>query len=132
MPRPFIVGTLVGLCLVAAESAGAQTSAPPLKIGQTIKGPSLVDEADMTLYVFANDGRGKSACNDQCARNWPPLEAKVTAVAIGDYAPITRDDGSKQWAFKGRALYRFARDQAPGDIKGDGVLNGAWSIAKPQ
>ncbi|MDR6626870.1 hypothetical protein [Caulobacter segnis] len=88
MPRPLIVGTLVGLCLIAAESARAQSSAPPLKVGQTTKGLSLVDEADMTLYVFAKDTLGKSACNDPCTRNWP-LEAKITAVAVGDYTLIT-------------------------------------------
>lgn len=131
MPRPLIVGTLVGLCLIAAGSARAQSSAPPLKVGQTTKGLSLVDEADMTLYVFAKDTFGKSACNDPCTRNWPPLEAKITAVAFGDYTLITRDDGSRQWAFQGRPLYRFAQDKAPGDAKGDGLLSGAWSIAKP-
>lgn len=130
MPRPFIAGTLVGLFLVGVASADAQTLAPPLRTGQTAKGAALVDEAGMTLYIFSKDTPGKSACHDQCARNWPPLEAEATATAVGDYAPILRNDGSRQWAFKGRALYRFAQDQAPGDIKGDGFLNGAWSIAK--
>lgn len=132
MPRPFIVGSLVGLCLVAAASARAQTPAPPLGTGQTAKGAALVDDADMTLYIFAKDTPGKSACDDQCTRNWPPLEAEAAAAPVGDYAPITRRDGSRQWTFKGHALYRFAQDQAPGDINGDGFLNGAWSIARPK
>jgi predicted lipoprotein with Yx(FWY)xxD motif len=42
-----------------------------------------------------------------------------------------RDDGKKMWAYKGKPLYTFKKDAAPGDINGDGFLNGAWHIAKP-
>lgn len=132
MPRPYIVGTLVGLCLVAAATASAQSPAPPFGTSQTANGAALVDDANMTLYVFAKDRAGESACDGQCARNWPPLEAEATAAAVGDYAPIMRRDGSRQWTFRGRALYRFSQDHAPGDINGDGLLNGAWSIARPR
>ena len=44
---------------------------------------------------------------------------------------VTRDDGSKMWALKGKPLYTFAKDTKPGDTTGDGFLNGAWHIAKP-
>ena len=50
---------------------------------------------------------------------------------MGDYSTITRDDGSKQWAYKGRPLYTWKKDKKPGDITGDGFLNGAWHIAQP-
>jgi predicted lipoprotein with Yx(FWY)xxD motif len=42
-----------------------------------------------------------------------------------------RDDGSKQWAFRSKPLYTCKNDHKPGDITGDGFLNGAWHIAKP-
>ncbi len=31
---------------------------------------------NMTLYIFDKDveGSGKSECNDQCAKNWPPFQ----------------------------------------------------------
>jgi predicted lipoprotein with Yx(FWY)xxD motif len=52
-------------------------------------------------------------------------------MPMGDYSVITRDDGSKQWAYKGRPLYAWKNDTKPGDITGDGFLNGAWHIAQP-
>src|SRR3546814_13656630 len=35
----------------------------------------LVDKAGMTVYTFDKDkaNSGKSACNDQCAKAWPPV-----------------------------------------------------------
>ena len=33
--------------------------------------------------------------------------------ATGDYTVITRDDGKKQWAFKGKPLYFWAKDTKP-------------------
>jgi predicted lipoprotein with Yx(FWY)xxD motif len=35
------------------------------------------------------------------------------------------------WAYKGKPLYTFKKDTAPGDIHGDGFLNGAWHLATP-
>ena len=43
---------------------------------------------------------------------------------------ITRDDGGKQWAYKGKPLYTFHKDEKPGDVSGDGV-NNVWHIAAP-
>jgi predicted lipoprotein with Yx(FWY)xxD motif len=74
---------------------------------------------------------GKSACNGPCAGNWPPLKATTSSSPADDYTVITRDDGSKQWAYKDRPLYTWHNDKTPGDITGDGFLNGAWHIARP-
>ncbi len=119
---------LAALTMTATISL-AQNS--PTKIGNSQKGKVLVDDKGMTLYVFDKDSAGKSACNGPCAGNWPPLMATTSSSAVGDYTIITRDDGSKQWAYKGRPLYTWHNDKAPGDISGDGFLNGAWYIAKP-
>ncbi|MFY0104123.1 hypothetical protein ABTP95_19980 [Acinetobacter baumannii] len=43
---------------------------------------------------------------------------------------MTRDDGKGQWAYKGHPLYRWSKDQKPGDTTGDGVI-GAWHVARP-
>ncbi len=40
----------------------------------------------------------------------------------GDWTIITRDDGLKQWAYKGKPLYAFAKDTKAGDKTGDGFL----------
>ena len=84
----------------------------------------------MTLYVFDRDSGGKSACNGPCAGNWPPLIARDSDQASGNYSVIMRDDGKKQWAYKGKPLYFWAKDQKPGDTTGDGV-GGSWHTAKP-
>jgi predicted lipoprotein with Yx(FWY)xxD motif len=59
------------------------------------------------------------------------LKAEASDQPGDNYTIITRDDGSKQWAYKGKPLYTFAKDQKAGDITGDGFLNGAWHLAQP-
>ncbi|MGH9253648.1 MAG: COG4315 family predicted lipoprotein [Vicinamibacterales bacterium] len=85
----------------------------------------------MTLYTFAKDMPGVSNCNDNCAKNWPPLAAAADAKPMGDWTVITRADGSKQWAFKGMPLYTWSKDAKPGDTTGEGMGQGAWKIAAP-
>jgi predicted lipoprotein with Yx(FWY)xxD motif len=124
----------IGSVLIAAMSFAAISSAsaaPPTKTGTTTKGATLTDAKGMSLYTFDKDSGGKSACNGPCATNWPVLKAEASDQASGDYTIITRDDGAKQWAYKGKPLYTFAKDQKAGDITGDGFLNGAWHLAQP-
>ena len=100
--------------------------------------PTMVSEGmltggnGMTLYTFDRDaaGSGKSVCNGPCATNWPPLMVKAGETPSGEYSIVTRDDGSKQWAYKGKPLYFWIKDQKPGDKTGDGV-NNVWRVAKP-
>lgn len=115
-----ISSALLGAC--------ASMAAPPTKV----EGGVLVGANGMTLYTFDKDsaGSGKSVCNGQCATNWPPLMAADADAASGDYSLVTRDDGKKQWALKGKPLYYWAKDTKPGDMTGDGVL-GAWHVVKP-
>lgn len=90
----------------------------------------LTDANGMTLYTFDKDtqGDGKSVCNGDCAVKWPPLMADDSAAAAGDFTIVTRDDGSKMWAYKGWPLYYWYEDMAAGDTKGDGV-GGVWHLA---
>jgi predicted lipoprotein with Yx(FWY)xxD motif len=90
----------------------------------------LADAKGMTLYTFDRDAAGTSNCYDQCATNWPPLTAPADATAQGPYTAVTRRDGSKQWAYNGKTLYTWIRDQKPGGTTGDGV-NNVWKVAKP-
>jgi predicted lipoprotein with Yx(FWY)xxD motif len=116
--------------LAASSSALAQTPAPA-KAASTDKGSALVDAKGMTLYTFDRDTTGKSACNGQCASNWPPLVVSAGATPQGEWTVVTRDDGTSQWAYKGKPLYTWAKDSKAGDATGDGMANGAWHIAKP-
>ncbi len=110
-------------------------SAPLLAIAQaptkTADGV-ITNAAGMTLYTFDKDAAnsGKSVCNGNCAALWPPLMAGGDAKASAGYSIVTRDDGSKQWAYKGNPLYLWVKDQKPGDKTGEGVA-GAWHTAKP-
>jgi len=124
----FRVAVASGLLCLFAVTALAQT-APPIS-AQTAKGEALVDINGMTLYVFDRDGKGKSNCNAQCVVNWLPLIADTDAQAGGSFSFITRNDGRKQWAYKGKPLYTWAKDKKPGDATGDGV-NNVWHLASP-
>jgi predicted lipoprotein with Yx(FWY)xxD motif len=110
---------------LAADMGPAKTETTPL-------GMVLADQKGMTLYVFDKDAQGKSNCNGPCATNWPPLAASADAKASGDWSVVKRDDGQMQWAYKGKPLYAWHKDEKIGDTTGDGVANGAWHAAKPQ
>ena len=121
--------TLATAVTTVATVAFAQMT--PTKTGDSTKGKVLTNDKGMTLYIFDKDSGGKSACNGPCAGNWPPLMPAAGAMPMGDYSVITRDDGSKQWAYKGHPLYTWKDDKKPGDITGDGFANGVWHIAQP-
>lgn len=128
MSFSFTRTVLSGAMLIAAAT-WAMAAEPP-KVAQTPKGPALADAKGMTLYTFDKDSGGKSACNGKCAENWPPLMADGAAKPPAGYSVITRDDGGKQWAYKGKPLYGWVKDTKPGETTGDGV-NGSWHIATP-
>ena len=95
-----------------------------------MSGGVMVNSAGMTLYNFDKDAAnsGKSACNGPCAALWPPVAAAGDMMG-GDYSAVTRDDGSKQLAYKGKPVYLFAKDQKPGDMMGDN-FKGIWHVIK--
>lgn len=126
MKHLYATATLT-LALLSGCAAMASGSAPARVADGALVGPN-----GMTLYVFDKDpqGAGKSVCNGPCATNWPPLLASDTDQPSGDYSIIIRDDGRKQWAFRGKPLYFWVKDSKPGDRTGDGV-NQVWHTARP-
>lgn len=122
---PLMAAVVLAGCAMSPKTAFQSPS--------TVRDGVLVGPNQMTLYVFAKDtvGSGQSVCNSSCATNWPPLAAPGNAAASGDWGVVAREDGSKQWAYKGRPLYFWAKDAKPGDKTGDGVMNNAWQVAKP-
>jgi len=126
--------TIISIALaagVAIASGAAYAQMAPAMTGESAKGKVLTDAKGMTLYTFDKDMGGKSACNGPCAANWPPLMAAVDAKPASDYTIIARDDGAKQWAYKGKPLYTWKNDKKAGDITGDGFANNSWHIATP-
>lgn len=128
-----VVFLFVGLAFAVSQAPAIGQGKMPAGV-QTTKAANgttvLADAKGMTLYTFAKDMPGASNCNDNCAKNWPPLTAPADAKAMGDFTVITRTDGSKQWAHKGMALYTWIKDMKPGETSGDG-MGGAWKVAVP-
>jgi predicted lipoprotein with Yx(FWY)xxD motif len=115
--------SLIG-ALCAALLAGPALAADSAPVHKT--GGVLVDANGMTVYTFDKDKDGKSACTAQCAENWPAVAAG-SAPLSAPYGSITREDGSKQLTYKGKPLYTFKKDKAPGDKTGDKVKD-MWHV----
>ena len=120
---------LATLSLTVALAACAGMATMPAKVADG----TLTNPAGMTLYTFDRDtaGSGKSACNGPCVAIWPAFSAPADAAAATDWSVVTRDDGTRQWAYKGKPLYMFARDGKAGDRTGDGFNNNIWHVARP-
>lgn len=117
--KSFAMGMTLTLALLGAASAQSVASNNGL----------LTDAGGRVLYTFDKDEAGKSNCNGQCAVNWPPFAAAADSKAAGDYSVVTRDDGTKQWALKGKPLYYFVGDAKSGDTNGEGKM-GVWHTIK--
>jgi predicted lipoprotein with Yx(FWY)xxD motif len=102
-----------------------KTSSAELKILTNAKG--------MSLYTLDTDKQGVSICNGKCAKLWPPFEATAKSMNEGAFSVITRNNGSKQWAHRGKPLYTWFKDKKAGDVTGDLVKGktGLWHIARP-
>ena len=96
---------------------------------------AFADLRGLTLYTSSQDPVGKSACVDECAKTFVPFEAPRSAKPVADWSVIKRSDGSRQWAYKGKALYTYVKDVDPGSLGGDNPANygglrrnraGAW------
>jgi len=118
------------ILLLVAFVAACATPGPssPANVSDGV----LVTPAGMTLYTFDRDvgGSGKSVCNGPCAVNWPPFMVKDGTAASAAWSIVTRDDGSRQWAYLGKPVYTWIKDTKPGDRTGDGV-NNVWKLARP-
>ncbi len=122
------------------QGPGSGNTPPPNPQGvplntATLKGAAgFVNGSGFTVYVFDADlqAPGSSTCNGDCAANWPPLIAPAGTLP-SPYSTIARQDGHTQLAYKGRPLYTFVGDSAPGMTNGDGlnVFGGVWHIARP-
>lgn len=107
------------------------------------RGTVLADNAGTPLYVVARyDDRwggfnayhgysnayrmGKMlstrGCNSECLQMRHPVLATSRDQPRGYWEIFEREDGTRQWAYKGFALYTFAGDKQPGVVTGSNVL----------
>jgi predicted lipoprotein with Yx(FWY)xxD motif len=103
-----------------AAGAGLQTA----RIGGATV---LTNASGRTLYWFAPDTAGRSACYGSCAAYWPPVPGHLTAGpgVTGKLGMITRTGGAAQETYDGRPLYTYIGDSGPGQAHGNNLnLNG--------
>ena len=125
------ISHFVASLAISAASMAVSVSAVAADAPAKMDGGVLVAANGMTLYTFDTDkaGSGKSVCNGPCAALWPPLMAGATDQPTGDFSVVTRDDGTRQLAYKGKPLYFYKADQKAGDRTGDNFKD-VWHIVK--
>jgi predicted lipoprotein with Yx(FWY)xxD motif len=78
----------------------------------------LGDAQGKPLYTYDADKKGISSCYGQCAEEFTPFVPDADAKSAGDYSIISRKDGMRQWAYQGKALYRYAGKDPVGEPVG--------------
>ena len=138
------IAALVAFGALAAGLASASASDHSAGSGGTIAtagsklGRILVDSRGRTVYLFAADKQGKSACNGMCAGYWPPLIASGKPLAKSGakaslLGTIRRADGRLQVTYKHHPLYTFVKDTGKGQTNGEGVsaFGAKWWAISP-
>ena len=107
-------------------------------VGSSSLGRILVDGHGRTLYLFAKDKHGKSACRGRCASYWPPLitagrpraKAGAKAALLGT---TRRADGRLQVTYNHHPVYAFVKDTKKGQTNGEGlnVFGARWYAVSP-
>ena len=108
-------------------------------VGDRIVGPAEMRDGMLTgwyshktLYTYDKDTTypTRCNCNGDCALKWPPFRPDQGDRPVRDYTIFKRDDGSPQWACKGKPIYFYVGDNKTGDMNGDGA-DGVWHAVKP-
>lgn len=90
---------------------GPKPNLPPQFKTHTTMTGRLVSLADgWSVYTFDGDSRNKSNCYDACLNGWAPILAADYARPLKDWTFIERAPGVKQWAFRGKPVYRHLTD----------------------
>ena len=125
-----------GVWYVLSTDGGAVWTTASVKASQRPwLGTILVDDKGRALYLFTRDEAKKSNCAGGCALAWPPLITVGDPTAGGgvDAALLgttERAGGHKQVTYKGRPLYYYAQDVAPGHTSGQAQGN-VWFLLRP-
>ncbi|MBM3514215.1 MAG: hypothetical protein FJX59_10935 [Alphaproteobacteria bacterium] len=116
---------------VSLAIAAPTPPSPEIGIATTPTAWVLTDAQGHTVYVYDRDSTpGQSACGPTCVVTWPPVLASNAASASGPWSQIVRAEGELQWAYKGKPLYRSAKETLPGMRYGERPENPAWRVAE--
>ncbi|MGH8051269.1 MAG: COG4315 family predicted lipoprotein [Arenimonas sp.] len=127
MSKYLMLGASLFLAASATFAAAPNKEDPPFRQ----RGEILVEMKGRGVYTYDGDKvANQSDCFAQCRLLWPPVYAEDEAKPKGSFTILVRkDDGKRQWAFKGKPLYRWVSDVKRGDAGGDGVA-GVWRLVK--
>jgi predicted lipoprotein with Yx(FWY)xxD motif len=127
-----ILGVIGFLAAGSVARSATETNAT-VSLRKTTLGLILVNSRGHTLYLFAKDRNGKSACSGSCARFWPPLLSKGTPTAGPGVkrsllGTTRRSNGSRQVTYNRHPLYTYVLDKQAGQTKGEGnsAFGGKW------
>jgi predicted lipoprotein with Yx(FWY)xxD motif len=95
-----------------------------MRMGSTRLGRVLTDAKGGTLYARADAPGDPAKCDAACMKTWQPIVAPAMARAFDDFTIVVHASGLRQWAYQGKALYRYAQDVNPGETAGHDV--GPW------
>lgn len=131
-PKPKHPAPVLTLAALSAADAAAPAAASGGKLPQEVQrlpSGALADAAGKPLYTWDIDTMvGMSHCETDCAAMWPPLKAPKTAKPMGDFSPISREDGSGQWTYKTKPLYTYSGDK-PGEAPAGEKVSNLWHLA---
>src|SRR6266516_6916644 len=135
-----------GVAIIAAVLAGCGSTSGHRSAADTVSlasvsgvGKVLVDAKGFALYSPVQERGGTIRCTGTCAAIWLPLTVKGSPTAASGLAlgTVMRPDGKTQVTFDGKPLYRFAEDNSPKSVNGNGVSDNfggksfTWHVASP-
>ena len=104
------------------EPVGPAPDVPPgFGVKTTSLGRLLVTVRQYSVYVSDRDAPDASACDAECSKLWIPMAAPAAVKPHGEWTTFPRSDGTRQWAFRHRALYRYALDRRAYSLVGSDV-----------
>jgi predicted lipoprotein with Yx(FWY)xxD motif len=101
------------------EPAAPPPDIPPgFRVHTTVRGRMLLTEKRMSVYFWDKDEPDKSNCHGACEQVWQPVAAPESAKPHGDWTVIENGTASRQWAYRHKPLYTYARDVVPASLDG--------------
>jgi predicted lipoprotein with Yx(FWY)xxD motif len=94
---------------------------PGFGVSTTLRGRLLHNARGFSVYAFDGDTLERSGCDAACERRFDPIQAPAAARRHGDWSVFVRENGARQWAFRGKPLYLFAEDVRVHSLAGSDV-----------
>ena len=135
------LGAVTFALLAASSVAVASTGAMTSHASKSVVVSTATNATYGTILVSGNTvytlKPNSVACTTECLKAWPEVllakgETKAVAgkgVNAALLGSVARPGGLRQVTYKGKALYWFYKDKAPGQVKGVGTDKwGKWSV----